>query len=102
MTGMTVRRLLGAGAVVASLGLAVPCGTALAEGTFWERSQSQAGPNGVILNLVRAFADDEGRVLFERLRYTAGRNGARVDRTVSGAGGSAHPAGSGMAVTSRR
>ncbi|GIH77451.1 hypothetical protein [Planobispora longispora] len=84
MTGMTARRLLGAGIVALVLGGL--SGTAVAD-TFWERSESRAGPGGASLKIMRAYAGDDGRVLFEELHYTAGPDGAKVYRTVSGAGG---------------
>ncbi|GAA3442082.1 hypothetical protein [Planomonospora venezuelensis] len=105
MIDMKVRRLLGAAAVVASLALAVPCGTAMAEGALWERVQTQVGPNGASLKVVRAYSDGAGGVVFEELNYTAGRGGAKTDRTVSAAGGRS-PAGAplrtGKGATPRR
>ncbi|HJE61130.1 MAG TPA: hypothetical protein K8V84_21870 [Nocardiopsis listeri] len=68
---------------IATLGLTVVAPSLAMADTGFQNDSGSAGPEGASLSLVRSHVDDDGNVSYEHVTYTAGPEGAGVERTKS-------------------
>ncbi|MEU3306232.1 hypothetical protein ACWGSK_19995 [Nocardiopsis sp. NPDC055551] len=68
---------------IATLGLTVGAPSLAMADAGFQHDSSAAGPEGATLSVVRSHVSDDGNVSYERVTYTAGPEGAAVDRVNS-------------------